>query len=150
MLADVLSVQEVVDRSNAIIGISDPRLTPYLADALAQAALYAPCLQSDTVAAIKVQQAKGIIADAVLRRFERDTQPEQGIGLAAETWTAGPLGRSINYVDNTNSGLPLLTKADRDQLVAICRRRAPYSIAVGIPTIVDPSQSGWPMIASVE
>lgn len=142
-LEDVLTAQEVVDRSNGTIDITDMRLAPYLSDALGQAALYAPCLQSDSLSDVKTIQAKAIVADAVLRRFSRDEQPQE-TGLAAETWTMGPMGRTLNFSDNTNAGLPLLTKADRDMLAAICTKRKASSIPVVLPTVNDPTQSGWP------
>jgi len=142
-LSEVCSPQDVVDRSNGTIGVADERLVPYLSDALGQAALYAPCLQSDSLSDVKASQARAIVADAVLRRFNRDNNPQEP-GLAAETWTMGPMGRTVNFADNANAGVPLLTKADRDMLTAICRKLAPTSVPIAIPTVNDPNQSGWP------
>ena len=144
-IADIVTPDDVAIRSNGTIEADDERMDPYITDVLAEASLYAPCLLAEDLSDVKTAQAKTILVDAVLRRFERDEAPPQGTGLQAETWTSGPMGRTLNYVDNTGRGLPLLTTADRDMLAMICRGAyaKARSIPIGIPTVHDPATSGW-------
>lgn len=144
-LADIVTPEDVALRSNGTVEADDARMEPYINDVLAEASLYAPCLLADDLSELKEAQARGILCDAVLRRFERDDSPQPGTGLAAESWASGPLSKTINYADNTGKGLPLLTTADRDMLQLICKghyARA-RSIPIGIPTVRDPDQAGW-------
>ena len=143
-LADVLTPADVVARSNGTVELTDPRLNTYVADVLAEATMFAPCLQRDDLSPVKLSQAKAILADAALRRFNRDTIGQESTQVQQETYTFGPATKSITFANGANLGLPLLTAADREFLADICRVKTPQNIPIGIPLVRDPAAAGWP------
>jgi hypothetical protein len=142
-LSDVLSPNDVAVRSNGTVDIGDQRLTPYLSDVLAEAAMFAPCLQNDDVGDLKTSQARAILCDAVLRRFARDNLGPESTQVQTETYTMGPATKSVTFANGSPLGLPLLTQADRDFLTNLCRSKRPSMIPIVIPTIHDPNAAGY-------
>jgi hypothetical protein len=143
-LADILVPSDVVNRSNGTVEITDPRLTVYIDDALAQGAMFAPCLQSDSLSDLKKMQATAILADAVLRRFDRDTVSPDSSQVQTQTMTMGPTSKSITFANSAPLGVPLLTVADRDFLATICKSRKAESISVTLPLACDPLAASYP------
>lgn len=141
-LTDVLTTQDVAARSNGTVSVDDPRLEIYVADALNDGALVAPCLQSDALSDVKLGVAKRVLADVVLRRISRDNQPEES-NLTSESWQSGPFSRTVNFDTSQATGFSPLTNADEAKLRALCANKTPKNIRMAIPTMGNPYAT-WP------
>ena len=122
----LLTPQDVARRSHGAVDGNDERLPTYIGDVVARAQVVAPCLLRADLPTHKAAAAKSILAEAVLRRVDRDDNP--GPEFQSQTETAGPFGRTTNY---GSGGRPPLTRADEAELAALCRgNRPPRTIRV--------------------
>lgn len=117
--------------------IDDRKAQAMIDDAMARAALYAPCIVSSEFDELKAAAAKAIIREAILRRNEAGSG-----ALTQEQTTTGPFayGRTI---DTRTSRTGMFEPAEIDDLKAMCSETngGAFSINTAPTEVITHTQS---------
>ena len=121
---------EPSDLAASLPDVDPVRLDEVIADAVAFARVYAPCIDSD---AFKANAAKVAALKAILRKaIVYDIEAGSG---AVTQQTAGPFSQSVDTTQRASS--TFFSKAQQDALRALCRGNTAvsgvYTIALGQP-----------------